>query len=67
MDPNATLRRIDALLRDGGDDDEVRELRASLREWIGRGGFAPDWRACPVATSYYLFLVAEEERAAGAH
>ena len=42
MDPNETLRQI-AWAWFLSDDDEMKELAASLHAWITNGGFAPDW------------------------
>lgn len=65
MDPNTNLaeqerilerkRMHDALLPRmiRGDMRRLKELRASLAQWLSNGGFAPDWAKCPLATKYY--------------
>jgi len=59
MDPNANLAEQQWLLtcrRDERDADDrlvLRELRAALRGWLDRGGFAPDWTQYPQAAKYY--------------
>lgn len=50
MDPNAALRAIDKADRV---DAETREVMQGLREWLARGGFAPDWRMYPKGTRRY--------------
>jgi hypothetical protein len=46
MDPNACLERLrDAV--SNNDSEEAAELRATLRTWVGMGGFEPsdeNWR-----------------------
>lgn len=42
MDPNATLRLIEEALVDN-DWDYVDELCFELYDWLGRGGFEPEW------------------------
>jgi hypothetical protein len=59
MDPNTTLRRISELLAtEGLLSDEGREVLANhaadLREWLCRGGFAPDWDAHPEAAELVI-------------
>lgn len=51
MDPKACLERVAAALRDG-DKAEAREARADLKEWLRRGGFAPDWSSEPAAAAF---------------
>lgn len=41
MDPNETLRRLAAALRNA-DRDEAHELVDALVDWIDRGGFVPE-------------------------
>jgi hypothetical protein len=53
MDPNATLRLMQRILESREENEELDDLAEHLRVWIVRGGFAPDWSACPLATSYY--------------
>jgi hypothetical protein len=56
MDPNACLRAI-------GEEDSTfaRELCEDLCGWLRRGGFAPDWAACPAGTrAYQNWLTARE-------
>lgn len=42
MDPNATLAAYWSAVRDG-DKEEAREHKSNLKNWLARGGFAPDW------------------------
>ncbi len=42
MDPNACFRQFLQAL-DDNDLDLAIEYRVSLREWLDKGGFAPDW------------------------
>lgn len=43
MDPNACIDRIhDAVTDDPGDAEEALSAVLDLREWLARGGFAPD-------------------------
>jgi len=51
MDPNAVMRRISEAL-DDDDQEEAREARATLRGWLGAGGFEPDWKRYPAATKF---------------
>lgn len=55
MDPNETLRRIEALLPalDDDDVDEAEGFCADLSEWLDKGGFAPEWTKYPEATKFY--------------
>lgn len=64
MDPNANLAEQDDLIRlnyfrepdadtRAARAERLEELRAALREWIARGGFAPDWTRYPVAAKHY--------------
>lgn len=52
MDPQETLSLIAAALADGM-PDEADEYAAVLRDWLNRGGFAPDWTAEPYATRWF--------------
>lgn len=51
MDPNATLKLIADCLA-SGDHDGAHEAAENLREWLAKGGFAPDWTAYPDAAKY---------------
>lgn len=68
MDPNANLAEQDELIREMGEYEQdgvtwhpaylnakadLRERRAYLSDWLARGGFEPDWLACPKAAAYY--------------
>lgn len=53
MDPNATLREIDAFLARHETGDEVDIHCQNLFDWIQRGGFEPEWSRYPLGTSYY--------------
>ena len=54
MDPNATLREIAYQLSRGMNADaSIDDSVEHLRNWLANGGFAPDWSAEPLATSYY--------------
>lgn len=51
MDPDATLRRIaDARF---GDPEELLDACRDLSAWLRRGGFEPDWAACPAGTRQF--------------
>lgn len=57
MDPNACLREMETLLStlvlpEGG-WEELVGLRDALQGWLSRGGFEPDWAACPKATAWF--------------
>lgn len=52
MDPNANLRDINAALHDG-DYATARERADDLSEWLGKGGFTPDWTKYPYAARYF--------------
>ena len=52
MDPNATLRDLQAAL-DEGDEFGQQEYQHILASWIARGGFAPDWDAYPEAARFF--------------
>lgn len=52
MDPNANLQEQERRLLPM-DRARLRELREALAVWLQRGGFEPDWSACPRAASYY--------------
>ena len=47
MDPNATLKAIDAL------GDEVNDYCQYLFDWLAKGGFEPNWIQYPAGTNYY--------------
>lgn len=49
MDPNTCLQRI----ADADTRREAREACEALYAWLNRGGFEPDWKACPTGTSVY--------------
>jgi hypothetical protein len=51
MDPNETLRLIAAALRDAR-HHSAREHRGNLKDWLRRGGFAPDWSREPAAAKF---------------
>lgn len=62
MDPNANLHaQEDLLLLEETCDmpdktdllHELADLRLSLFAWIQKGGFEPDWSACPKASVFY--------------
>ena len=64
MDPNATLRDLGYALspidatnaaRAGmpRDPEGAADAARHLRDWIRRGGFAPDWTAEPTAAAYF--------------
>jgi hypothetical protein len=54
MDPNANLAEQERILTSSPiDRARLRELRDALREWLGNGGFAPDWARHPKAAKYY--------------
>lgn len=53
MDPNATLREIDAFLSERKTGDHVDLLCEYLFDWIARGGFEPKWDTYPLGASYY--------------
>jgi len=60
MDPNVLLQRIGDYLRhpqalgEGTEDGEALDWACqNLFDWLDRGGFAPDWGAEKLATSYY--------------
>jgi hypothetical protein len=56
MDPNATLREIDAALELSRPWNtwraEARRHKAALLHWLKIGGFEPNWRIYPDATVY---------------
>ena len=52
MDPNETLRNINAFLDRGDTGDEVDEWCADIFDWIDSGGYEPEWSKYPLATSY---------------
>jgi hypothetical protein len=43
MDPNANLRAQ----AQTNNSTYLRELRHALADWLGSGGFEPDWHAYP--------------------
>jgi len=52
MDPNKALANIAAgLQRD--ESAEVSESCRALREWLRKGGFAPEWSAFPQAAQHF--------------
>lgn len=53
MDPNALARQIEQALAAGA-VFEAFSLMTDLAEWIGRGGFAPDWHEYPRAHGYWV-------------
>lgn len=69
MDPNANLAEQEALIlkrrevrltQDSGEMPyqarrlgRIVELRETLREWLQKGGFEPDWTKAPNARKYY--------------
>lgn len=54
MDPNANLLEQERLLTAGHRrDPRLWELRDALRQWLDRGGFAPDWSKAPHARLYW--------------
>jgi len=53
MDPNETLRQIDAFLADRRTGDEVDFLCQDLFDWLTRGGFEPTWVNHELGASYY--------------
>jgi len=71
MDPNANLAEQDRILRarlpgERTDAGRLAELRAALAGWLHRGGFQPDWSACPTAARHWRHVRASlDRRAAG--
>lgn len=60
MDPNANLQEQERLIEQHVQafgrvrpSSDLRELQSALREWLDRGGFAPDWSQAPRAAKYY--------------
>jgi hypothetical protein len=57
MDPDANLKEQDQLVQleqpDTHDRARLTELRRALREWIARGGFAPNWPAYPAGAASF--------------
>jgi len=53
MDPDETLRLIDAFLARHETGDDVDIWCQDLFDWIARGGFAPSWEKYPLGTGYY--------------
>lgn len=61
MDPNANILEQETLLTErfltdhltSDDSDRLHELRIALVEWLGKGGFEPDWSKAPLASQYY--------------
>lgn len=53
MDPNAALKNIEAALAPVLDLDTIEENAVALRDWLGGGGFQPDWEKYPNATKWY--------------
>jgi hypothetical protein len=51
MDPNATLRDLEAELA-AKDYRAAQRCRADLMSWLSSGGFAPDWSRYPTAARY---------------
>lgn len=52
MDPNVTLSLIDTFASQG-DRVAARSAAFVLHEWIGSGGFAPEWDKHPRGTKFY--------------
>ncbi len=57
MDPNEVLKCIQWELvgknAKNPDFEQIKEYGRTLRGWIRRGGFAPDWAKCPEAAEYF--------------
>ena len=54
MDPNATLKSLELELASNTFDRLAKDdCVADLAAWLDRGGFAPDWSACPKATAFF--------------
>lgn len=53
MDPLAALAALASAL-DAEDYAEALHIAADLREWIARGGFAPEWSRYPSARAFYI-------------
>lgn len=58
MDPNAVLQAMEQAVR-RRDYRDASLQRALLRDWLGRGGFQPNWDLCPRAARYYGGVPAE--------
>ena len=58
MDPNAALAYLErhpaTSINDASED--TKEHAFALHQWIGRGGFAPDWTKYPSGTKTYRAL-----------
>ena len=56
MDPNATIDNLNDFLDDTASPEsrDIREQVEALAEWLGRGGFAPDWARATPNTAWLL-------------
>jgi hypothetical protein len=67
MDPNTLLRWIELELNFVTANPSESSLTVDgfvcdFATWIDNGGFAPDWSAYPLATSYYNTRCAQANR-----
>ena len=46
MDPDACLQTIEDALLSG---EDYTEYEHALRDWLSKGGYSPNWDACPNA------------------
>ena len=56
MDPNATIDNLNDFLDDTScvGAEEIQEQYDALADWLGRGGFAPDWTRATPTTAWLL-------------